>query len=102
MIPEKAFERLLGLDECWEVAAAEYETEPVERFLLVIRETALLWPKLVCPDPTCGCTKVVCHDHAEVRAWRHLDAFGKRTEILCPPPRARCTACRQVWRVPAP
>lgn len=102
MIPEKAFERLLGLDECWEVAAAEYETEPVERFLLVIRETALLWPKLVCPDPTCGCTKVVCHDHAEVRAWRHLDAFGKRTEILCPPPRARCTACRQVWRVPVP
>ena len=38
MIPEKAFERLLGLDEGWEVAAAEYETEPVERFMLVIRK----------------------------------------------------------------
>ena len=35
MIPEKAFERLPGLDECWEVSAAEYETEPGERFLLV-------------------------------------------------------------------
>ncbi len=40
MIPEKAFERLLGLDECWAVVAAEYETEPIERFFLVMRETA--------------------------------------------------------------
>lgn len=102
MIPEKAFERLLGLDECWEVAAAEYETEPVERFLLVVRETALLWPKLGCPEPKCGCSKIVCHDHAEARTWRHLDAFGKRTEILCAPPRARCSQCRHVWRVPVP
>ena len=41
MIPEKAFERLLGLDECWAVVAAEYETEPIERFFLVMRFTAL-------------------------------------------------------------
>jgi transposase len=102
MIPEKAFERLLGLDECWEVAGAEYEEEPMQRFMLVIRETEKLWPKLVCPEATCACSKVVCHDHTEVRVWRHLDAFGKRTEILCTPPRARCTACRQVWRVPVP
>ena len=33
---------------------------------------------------------------------RHLDAFGKRTELLWAPPRARCGACRQVWRVPVP
>ena len=102
MIPEKAFERLLGLDECWEVAAAEYETDPLERFMLIIRETEKLWPKLVCPDPKCACTRVVCHDHAPVRVWRHLDAFGKRTEILCEPPRDRCTACEKVWRVPVP
>jgi transposase len=102
MIPEKAFERLLGLDECWEVAAAEYEVEPAERFVLVVRETAKLWPKLACPAGTCGGRQVVCHDHAEARSWRHLDAFGKRTEILCAPPRARCGACRQVWRVPVP
>ncbi len=102
MIPEKAFERLLGLDECWEVAAAEYETEPAERFVLVVRETGQLWAKLVCPVSTCGGRRVVCHDHAEARSWRHLDAFGKRTEILCAPPRARCGACRQVWRVPVP
>lgn len=102
MIPEKAFDRLLGLDECWEVAAAEYETEPAERFVLFVRETDNLFPKLKCPVPTCRCEKVVCHDHTEVRVWRHLDAFGKRTEIVCTPPRARCTACRKVWRVPVP
>ncbi len=39
MIPEKAFDRLLGLDECWEVANAEYESEPTERFVLFVRET---------------------------------------------------------------
>ncbi len=102
MIPEKAFERLLGLDECWEVSAAEYETDPVERFLLVIHETPKLWAKLVCPIDTCRHDKVVCHDHTDARVWRHLDAFGKRTELLCCPPRARCCACRYVWRVPLP
>jgi transposase len=102
MIPEKAFERLLGLDECWEVGGAEYETEPEERFLLVIHETDQLWSKLVCPIATCQHGKVVCHDHVEPRVWRHLDAFGKRTEILCAPARARCGACRHVWRVPVP
>src|SRR5258705_4232572 len=102
MIPEKAFERLLGLDECWEVSAAEYETDPVERFLLVVHETAKLWGKLVCTINTCRHQKVVCHDHTDARVWRHLDAFGKRTEVLCQPPRARCGACRHVWRVPLP
>ena len=102
MIAEKAFERLLGLDECWEVATAEYETEPEERFLLVIQETERLWSQLICPVSTCGCTQVVCHDHAPARVWRHLDAFGKRTEILCGPPRVRCGRCRHVWRVPVP
>lgn len=102
MIPEKAFDRLLGLDECWEVAAAEYESEPGERFLLVLNETHKLWATLQCPEASCGHRQVVCHDHTDARVWRHLDAFGKRTEILCAPPRARCSACRHVWRVPLP
>ena len=54
MIAEKTFERLLGLDESREVTAAEFETEPVERFVLVIRETKKLWPELVCPEPNCA------------------------------------------------
>lgn len=102
MIPEEAFERLLGLDECWAVVTAEYETEPVERFFLVLRETEKLWPKLKCPVATCAYPAVVCHDHTEARVWRHLDTFGKRTELLCAPPRARCGSCSPVWRVPVP
>ena len=102
MIPEKAFARLLQLDERWEVAAAEFETEPAESFLIVVRETERLWPGLRCPETSCGRERVVCHDHAEPRTWRHLDAFGKRTGILRALPRARCQHCRKVWTVPAP
>jgi hypothetical protein len=71
---------VLQLDEPWAVVAAEYETKPAERFLIVVRETEKRWPSLRCPEPGCGGTSVVCHDHAEARTWRHLDAFGKRTE----------------------
>ncbi len=102
MIPEKAFAGLLQPDEKREVVAAEFETQPAERFLWVVRETAKLWPRLRGREPTCGCSGVVCHDHAEPRTWRHLDAFGKRTEILCALPRARCKDCRKVWTVTAP
>lgn len=102
MIAENAFAQLLQLDERWAVKAAEYETQPVERFLVVIRETEKLWPSLRCPEATCGRVGMVCHDHAEPRVWRHLDAFGKRTEILCAPPRARCPGCGKVWTVKVP
>lgn len=102
MIPEKAFDQLLGLDKNWEVASAEYESEPSERFVLFIRETDALWSSLICPVPTCASNRIVCYDHAEVRVWRHLDAFGKPTEIVCPPPRGCCKTCGHVWRVPVP
>ncbi|KAB2660522.1 MAG: hypothetical protein DVB31_13985 [Verrucomicrobia bacterium] len=52
MIPEKAFAGLLQLDDKWEVVAAEFETQPAERFFLAVRETATLWPNLRCPTPT--------------------------------------------------
>ena len=102
MIAEKAFSQLLQLDERWEVTAAEFETAPEERFVVAVRETARLWPSLRCPEAGCGRAQVVCHDHAEARSWRHLDAFGKKTEILCALPRARCKACGKVWTVKAP
>ena len=102
MIPEPAFARLLGLDDGWAVSAAEFETEPVERFFLVLPETPKLWPKLPCPRAACGQQRVIGHEPTETRVWRHLDAFGKRPEILCAPPRARGCACRHLWRVPLP
>ena len=101
MISEKAFAGLLQLDERWAVLAAEYETEPVDRFLIVVRETEKLWPGLRCPDAKCG-GRVVCHDHAGPRTWCHLDGFGKRTEIFCALPRPRCKGCEKVWTVTPP
>lgn len=103
MITETAFARLLQLDECWEVLAAEYEGEPAPgRFTILVRETAALWRKQRCPVPTCGAERIVCHDHVETRSWRHLDAFGKPTQVVCAPPRGRCVACHKVWRIPVP
>ena len=58
MIPERAFAGLLQLDDRWAVLAAEYETEPQERFLVVVRETEKLWPSLRCPEPKCGGDRV--------------------------------------------
>ena len=102
MITEAAFARLLQLDECWEVVTAEYEPAAPGRFTILAQETAALWPKQRCPDPVCGEGKVVCHDHVETRSWRHLDAFGKATQVVCAPPRGRCTECGKVWRIPVP
>ena len=103
MITEAAFARLLQLDESWEVLTAEYESEPSPgRFTILVRETAALWPRQRCPESTCGGERVVCHDHVETRSWRHLDAFGKPTQVVCAPPRGRCTACGKVWRIPVP
>jgi transposase len=102
MITERQFERLLGLGQEWRVAAAEYETEPRERFVIVLEERPELWKALKCPQPTCGHGEIAGYDHTETRRWRHLDAFGKPTEFLCRVPRARCPKCHHTWRVPVP
>lgn len=99
MIAESTFHELLGLGDGWEVVAAEYEGGE-NRFLVVIRETERLWPQQRCPQ--CQSQPVTCYDHAEARSWRHLDVFGKKSEILCALPRGRCGGCGHVYRVPAP
>ena len=45
---------------------------------------------------------ISCHDHVPTRSWRHLDAFGKRSEILCNLPRGRCPKCSKIYRVKVP
>ena len=82
MIAEQVFHQLLNLGDCWEVRGVDYEAE-ANRFVIVIRETEKLWPAQVCPQPQCRHHAVTCYDHADTRSWRHLDVFGKRSEILC-------------------
>ncbi len=101
MIAEEVFQQLLGLGECWEVKGADYEVEN-NRFVLVIEETDQLWPREVCPVETCGQKPITCYDHTEVRSWRHLDVFGKKSEILCAVPRGKCSCCGHIYRVPVP
>jgi transposase len=101
MIAEQVFHQLLNLGECWEVRGVDYEAE-ASRFVIVIRETEKLWPAQVCPQPQCRQRSVTCYDHANTRSWRHLDVFGKRSEILCAVPRGRCARCAHVFRVPVP
>ena len=101
MIVEQVFHQLLNLGECWEVRGVDYEAES-NRFVLVISETEKLWPAQVCPQPKCGQRTVTCYDHADTRSWRHLDVFGKKSEILCAVPRGRCARCAHVYRVPVP
>jgi transposase len=101
MIAEQVFHQLLNLGECWEVRGVDYEAE-ANRFVLVISETEKLWPAQRCPQPKCRHRTVTCYDHADTRSWRHLDVFGKKSEILCAVPRGRCGRCAHVYRVPVP
>lgn len=101
MIVEQVFHQLLNLGECWEVRGVDYEAE-ANRFVIVISETEKLWPSQVCPQPQCRHRPVTCYDHADTRSWRHLDVFGKKSEILCAVPRGRCARCAHVYRVPVP
>lgn len=98
---EETFHGLLGLDERWEVCGVEYDQE-AERFFLVIAETPRLWEREVCPGEGCRASGVTCYDHAPTRSWRHLDVFGKRSEILCNVPRGQCPRCGKVYRVAVP
>lgn len=98
---EGTFHGLLGLDERWDVCGIDYD-EQEERFFVVIRETGKLWPAERCPEGACGSEGITCHDHTETRAWRHLDVFGKRADLLCNVPRGRCPRCRKVYRVKVP
>ncbi len=98
---EKTFHGILGLDDNWEVHGVDYE-EKQEKFFMVIVETSQIWENEICPHANCQSTGITCHDHAHTRSWRHLDAFGKRSEILCNVPRGRCPKCLKVYRVKLP
>jgi transposase len=101
VIAEQVFHQLLNLGEGWEVRGVDYESE-ANRFVIVIGETEKLWSTQVCPQPSCRHRTITCYDHADTRSWRHLDVFGKRSEILCAVPRGRCARCAHVSRVPVP
>ena len=98
---EKTLHGLLGLDERWEVRAVEFDQQS-DRFFMVVMETLQLWEREICPHDTCKSTGITCNDHIETRCWRHMDVFGKRSEILCNVPRGKCPSCQWVYRIKVP
>src|SRR5919198_4034062 len=76
---------LLELNAPWRVVG--YELNPQTQILRV----EVKWPAEESPVcPRCGKAGGV-HDHREQREWRHLDAVGYRTLLVCSIPRVRCS-----------
>ena len=69
---------------------------------MVINETDKLWDKEVCLHRSCKSTVVTCYDHTETRAWRSMDVFGKRSEIICNVPRGECPTFYRAYRGKVP
>ncbi len=78
------YRQLLGLEAPWRVAHLELSVAGGQVDVFVEHARSVRWP---CPE--CG-TELGTYDHAEERAWRHLDSCGFATWLHARPPRVRC------------
>jgi transposase len=90
---------LLGIEAPWEVQSVDLSVADQKVDVMVGHAKRVRWP---CPE--CG-TELSVYDHAEERAWRHLDSCGFITWLHARPPRVSCPAhgVRQVllpWAEP--
>jgi transposase len=99
MKPETMFGEMLGLGRNWRVTQTRYEASS-NLFVISVEETPQLWEGERCPRD--GAQPVVCHDHVELRRWRHLNVFNKECVIECALPRGRCSLCGHTYRVTPP
>src|SRR5713226_4258349 len=78
------YRQLLGLESPWTVTRVE---------LAVTAQRVDVWAghadgeRWACPE--CG-TTLALYDHAEERAWRHLDSCQFQTYLHARPPRVQC------------
>jgi len=79
----------------------DYDSK-ADKFFIVIAETLKLWEKEICPHENCKSQAITCYDHADTRSWRHMDIFGKRSEILCNVPRGKCPSYHRIYQVKIP
>ncbi len=98
MTPEKLFHDLLGLGLSWEVVESRFDSQ-IGTVFLDLRETPKLWEKVTCPHDG---GVAFCYDHVKALAWRHLNVFQHRCEIICCLPRGKCRQCGHVFRVRPP
>jgi len=93
------YRQLLGLQEPWRVESVELSVAEGRVDVHLGHPRGVRW---ACPE--CG-ARLGTHDHAEARAWRHLDSCGLATMIHARPPRVQCAThgVRQVrlpWAEP--
>jgi len=99
MIPEKVFQKILFLDEGWQVKQVDY-VEKESKVVLLIEETPALWSSQSCPH--CGAKAMTGYDRAQERVWRHLNVCQLQSEIHCSLPRGQCKECKKIHTVRAP
>ncbi len=99
MLPEKGFQKILGLGDGWQVQQVDY-VEKASKVLIRIQETAALWASESCPH--CNCKSVGGYDHAPERTWRHLNVCQLQSEIVCALPRGQGKDCKKGYTVRAP
>src|SRR5262245_21640350 len=93
------YRQLLGLEQPWSVERVELSLEERRVDVFASHAEGLAW---ACPE--CG-GELALYDHAEERAWRHLDSCGFTTWLHARPPRVSCPShgVRQVrlsWAEP--
>jgi len=93
------YAQVLGLVDPWFVDDVDLSIENRRVDIVVSHHEGRLW---ACPK--CG-VELALYDHAEERAWRHLDTGGFPTWLHARPPRVNCPSdgVRQVhlpWAEP--
>ena len=78
------YRHLLGLEAPWRVSRVELSVEGERVDVWADHPRGTRW---ACPE--CG-LELPTYDHAEERAWRHLDSCGFLTYLHARPPRVEC------------
>jgi len=98
------YRQLLRIEVPWKVERVDLSVAEQRVDVVVGHANGVRWP---CPE--CG-TELAAYDHAEERAWRHLDSWGFITWLHARPPRVSCPAhgvrqvrlpwagCSSAWR----
>ena len=80
------YRQLLGLEAPWTVTRVELSVKDQRVDVWAGHAEGERWP---CPD--CA-ARLALYDHAEERAWRHLDSCQFQTYLHARPPRVQCPA----------
>ena len=83
----------------WKLAGYRFDASERTIFFQMNEEEDLL---IASKCPHCDTENPVSHGHLPERTWRHLDAFGLRTALICAIPRGKCRDCSRVFGISPP